>query len=420
MKTTLPPLVVVLLIVMVDLMGFTLVMPLLPRYAERYHFTPTRIGWLLAAFPLCQLVSGPILGRLSDRFGRRPVLAVSQAGTAASFVLLGLSTDYTVLLLARALDGVSGGNILVAQAYVADVTKPEDRAKGLGLIGAAFGVGFVLGPLLGGLLLDLPVGEDWRLRVPFLVAAGFSTFAWVLVLAYLPESRPSAHARVLSWRGVVDVVSSPKIGLLVAVGAFNVLAFASLEGTFSLFLKERLDWSPKQAAFGFAFLGFVSAFVQGGLIRRLVPRFGEPRLILVGLATLALGLAALATVTTWPGLLGAAILVGVGQGVASPTILGLLSRLTPEGEQGAVFGTSTSAQTLARTINYVLANRLLGQLGPSAPFLEGAGFAFVALLMAIALVVGMVGLDPGRRGADAGAGGLSEAIGPTSVGPTGE
>jgi DHA1 family tetracycline resistance protein-like MFS transporter len=412
MKKTLPPLVVVLLIVLVDLMGFTLVMPLLPRYAERYGFNATQIGFLLAAFPLCQLVAGPILGRLSDRYGRRPVLAVSQAGTAISFVILGLSNDYWVLLLARALDGASGGNILVAQAYVADVTKSEDRAKGLGLIGAAFGVGFVLGPLLGGLLLDLPVAEEWKLRVPFLVAAAFSTLAWVLVLAYLPESRPTGHARVLSVRGVLDVVTSPKVGLLVAVGALNVLAFASLEGTFSLYLEGRLGWTAKQAAFGFAFLGLVSAFVQGGLIRRLVPRFGEPRLILAGLATLALGLAALAMVTSWPGLLGAAALVGIGQGVASPTILGLLSRLTPESEQGAVFGTSTSAQTLARTINYVVANRLLGQLGPSAPFWEGSGIAVFALGLAVVLVFGLVGLDFGRP-----AGGMRPLAVPEPVGP---
>ncbi len=394
------PIVVVVLIVLVDLMGFTIVMPLLPRYAQHYGFSETQIGLLLAAFPMCQLVAGPILGRLSDRFGRRPVLAVSQAGTAISFLVLGLTRDFTLLLLARMLDGASGGNILVAQAYIADVTKPEDRSRGLGLIGAAFGVGFVLGPLLAGLLLQLPLTEDWRLRLPFLVAAGFSTVAWVLVMTHLPESRSAEarqKARVLSWRGVVDVISSPRVGLLVTVGALNVLAFASLEGTFSLYLDARLGWDETQAAFGFAFLGLVSALVQGGLIRRLVPRFGEPRLILFGLATLAVGLGALALVGTWAGLLGAALLVGVGQGMSSPTVLGLLSRITPADEQGAVFGTLTSAQTLARTINYLVANRLLGQFGPAAPFWEGATIAAVALALAAGTIFGMVGLEYGKR-----------------------
>lgn len=395
------PLVVVVLIVLVDLLGFTLVMPLLPRYAEQYGFDATQIGLLMAAYPLAQLVAGPILGRLSDRYGRRPVLAVSQAGTAVSFLILGLSNQYAILLLARLLDGASGGNILVAQAYVADVTTRENRSKGLGLIGMAFGIGFVLGPLLGGLLLKLPVDPEFALRLPFLVAAGFSTLAWVLVLKYLPESRPLAErmqqrARVLSGRGLRDVFGSATLGLLVAVGAFSTLAFAALEGTYSLYLSRRLGWDATWAAFGFALLGLVSAFVQGGLIRRLVPRFGEPRLILLGLLSLGLGLAALALVQGGWGLAGATLLVGLGQGIASPTIQGLLSRTTPESEQGAVFGTLTSAQTLARTINYVVANRLLGTLGPAAPFWEGAALALIALLLAGWVVLGRLGLDFGR------------------------
>ena len=184
------PLGVVVLIVLVDLLGFSVVMPLLAPFAKQYGFREWQIGLLFSAYPMCQLVAGPILGRLSDRYGRRPLLIFSQAGTAVSFLILGLSREFWVMLLARMLDGASGGNILVAQAYVADVTKPEDRARGMGLIGMAFGLGFVLGPLLGGLLLSLPVSDDWRLRLPFLVAAGFSTVAWVLVLTRLPESLP--------------------------------------------------------------------------------------------------------------------------------------------------------------------------------------------------------------------------------------
>src|SRR6516162_3773177 len=190
------PLGIIILIVLVDLLGFSIVMPLLAPFAKEYGFSGAQIGLLFAAYPMCQLVAGPILGRLSDRYGRRPLLIVSQAGTALSFLILGLSSDFTVMLLARMLDGASGGNILVAQAYVADVTPPEGRSRGMGLIGMAFGLGFVLGPLLGGVLVGLPIGEDWRLRLPFLVAAGFSTIAWVLVLTRLPESLPrDARAR---------------------------------------------------------------------------------------------------------------------------------------------------------------------------------------------------------------------------------
>src|SRR5208337_3741750 len=171
------PLGIVVLIVLIDLLGFSVVMPLLAPFAEQYGFREWQIGLLFAAYPLCQLVAGPILGRLSDRYGRRPLLIFSQAGTALSFLILGMSRDFTVMLLARLLDGASWGNILVAQAYVADVTAPADRARGMGLIGMAFGLGFVLGPLLGGLLLSLPVNGEWRLRLPFLVAAGCSTLA---------------------------------------------------------------------------------------------------------------------------------------------------------------------------------------------------------------------------------------------------
>ena len=397
------PLLVVVSIVLVDLLGFTIVMPLLPRFAREYGFSPGRIGLLMAAYPMCQLVAAPILGRLSDRFGRRPVLAISQAGTALSFVILGLSREYSVMLLARMLDGASGGNILVAQAYIADVTKPEHRARSLGLIGAAFGVGFVLGPLLGGVMVELPIAHEWQLRLPFLVAAGFSTLAWLLVLFYLPESLPANSqarqaARVVSWRGVAATLSSPKVGGLVAVGALVVLGFAALEGTFSLFLLKRLDWGTSRAAYGFALLGLVSAVIQGGFIRRLVPKYGEARLILAGIAALALGFAAMALAGGWPAMLGAIVLVGVGHGLANPTVQGLLSRVTPASDQGAVFGTLSSAQTLARMANYLLANYLLG-LGlsyTSAPYWEAAAIAVVALLLALA-VVGGVGAR-GSRG----------------------
>src|SRR5438552_9145174 len=177
------PLGVVVLIVLVDLLGFSIVMPLLAPFAEHYGFREWQIGLLFSAYPMCQLVAGPILGRLSDRYGRRPLLIFSQAGTALSFVILGLSGDFSVMLVARMLDGASGGNILVAQAYVADVTPPENRSRGLGLIGMAFRLGFVLGPLLRAALLDprLPFADEWRLRVPPLGGRGFRTLAFVPV-----------------------------------------------------------------------------------------------------------------------------------------------------------------------------------------------------------------------------------------------
>jgi DHA1 family tetracycline resistance protein-like MFS transporter len=382
------PLGVVVLIVLIDLLGFTIVMPLLAPFAEQYGFREWQIGLLFSAYPLCQLVAGPILGWLSDRYGRRPLLIVSQAGTALSFLILGLSHNFTVMLLARMLDGASGGNILIAQAYVADVTPPESRARGMGLIGMAFGLGFVLGPLLGGLVVSLPVSEAWRLRLPFLVAAGFSTLAWLLVLTRLPESIPRdagarEAVRVVSWRGLVDTMTLPGIGQLVLLGFLSILAFGSLEGTLALFLRRRLGWDAPSAAFAFAGLGLLSAFVQGGLIRRLVPRFGEPRLIVGGIITVALGFAGLALVSNALELAAALVLVGFGQGLLGPSLSGLLSRITPKSEQGAVFGTFSSAQTLARMISYSTANVLLGRVSTSAPYWFGFAVYLATLLAAI-------------------------------------
>jgi MFS transporter, DHA1 family, tetracycline resistance protein len=386
------PLGIIVAIVLVDLLGFSIVMPLLGPFARQYGFTGWQIGLLFAGYPLAQLVAGPILGRLSDRYGRRPLLIISQAGTAVSFLALGLSSNFTVMLLARLLDGASGGNILVAQAYVADVTTPENRSRGLGLIGMAFGLGFLLGPLLGGFLLSLPIDDAWRLKVPFLVAAGFSTLAWILVVARLPESLPGdaaarQAARVVSWRGIADVMRLPEVGRLVALGALVVLSFAALEGTFALFLGERFHFKERDSAFGFAFLGFVSALVQGGLIRRLVPRFGERRLMVAGVATLAIGFVVLATAASVPHLVAASVMIGIGQGLASPTISGLLSRITPASEQGAVFGVLSSAQTLARLVNYMAANLLLSRRGPAAPFWEAAAIALVALGLALSVAL---------------------------------
>jgi len=388
------PLGLVIVIVLVDLLGFSIVMPLLAPFAREYQFSPTQIGWLLAAYPLAQLFSAPILGRLSDRFGRRPILAASQFGTALSFLILGLSHNFTVMLLARLLDGASGGNILVAQAYVADVTKPEERSRGYGLIGMAFGLGFVLGPLFGLGLVELPVPAEWRLRLPFLVAAGFSTVAWVLVVARLPESLPldarnRQSARVVTRRGLAEAVATPGVARMIFLGALTILAFAALEATLSLYLGERQGWGPGGVLLGFTYLGFVTAMVQGGIVRRLAPKLGEPRLILTGLILLVCGFVGLAAAGGTSTILFALTLVGVGQGLASPTITGLLSRITPPTEQGAIFGTFSSAQTLARMTNYLAANLLFGRGSTAAPFWEAAAIALCALGFAAVALPGV-------------------------------
>jgi MFS transporter, DHA1 family, tetracycline resistance protein len=241
------------------------------------------------------------------------------------------------------------------------------------------------------LLLSLPIAADWRLRLPFLVAAGFSTVAWVLVLTRLPESRPAGSkppepARVASWRGIADTIAIPGVGRLVSIGFLSVLAFAAYEGTIALFLLRRFQWQPRTAAFAFAGLGLVTAVVQGGLIRRLVPKFGEARLIVAGLGLVASALAGLAIVSKAPELALTLLMLGVGQGLVSPSVSGLISRITPMSEQGAVFGTVSSTQTLARMISYSVSNILLDQVSTGAPFWTAFGVDLIALALAVPLV----------------------------------
>jgi DHA1 family tetracycline resistance protein-like MFS transporter len=258
----------------------------------------------------------------------------------------------------------------------------------MGMIGMAFGLGFVLGPLVGGLLVDLPVSPEWSLSVPFLAAAVFSAVALILVIARLPESLPAggaprSRARVLSWRGLVDVFRLEGVGTLTLLAFLSILAWASFEGTFAVYLQRRMGWSTRNAAYAFAAAGLVSAIVQGGLIRPLVARFGEIRLILVGGVMAGIGFviaASLSGASAVP-LVAAIILSAAGSGLLTPSITGLVSRVTPSSEQGSVFGTLASIQTFARIISYLLGNVLLDQVSPSAPYWFAA--AVYGLMLAV-------------------------------------
>ncbi len=387
------PLGIVVLIVLVDLLGFSIVMPLLAPFARHYGFSEWQIGLLFSAYPLCQLVAGPILGRLSDRYGRRPILILSQAGTAASFLILGLSRQYWIMLLARMLDGASGGNILVAQAYVADVTKPEHRARGMGLIGMAFGLGFVLGPLMAGLLLSLPVGggpaaaaavPGGRGVLDGGLGAGAGAAARVAAARrrgpavgagaeppgarrHRPAagSRPAGagrvpgHPGVRGVRGDVRPDARPAVRLGPAAGVVRVRGDRAAERGRA----GRPDPPPG-------------------------PALGEPRLIVAGIALAAAGFAGLAISTGVAGLAASMLLLGTGQGVLGPSVSGLLSRRTPDREQGAVFGTFSSAQTLARMISYSASNILLGRVSTAAPYWAGFGVDLLALAAAVPVAVG--------------------------------
>src|SRR5277367_5860160 len=280
------------LIVFVDLVGFGLVIPLLPFYALRFGASPQQVTLLLATYSLFQLFAAPLWGALSDRIGRRPVLMTSMAASALAYLWMGSASELWMLFAARALAGICAGNIAAAQAYIADVTTPENRAKGMGMIGAAFGLGFIIGPALGGVVAGQHAATA-DLRTPGLIACGLSLLAFVGVIVALKESLPKGlpprprRGRIEALR---DALGRKVLARLLAIFFLTILAFAGMEATFALWAMAQFGWGPAQIGYVFTYVGLLSAVMQGGLIGRLTARFGEEKLLVAGLALIGAGL----------------------------------------------------------------------------------------------------------------------------------
>lgn len=389
----------VFLTILLDLIGFGMILPLLPFYAQELHATPFQIGLLFSSYSLTQLLFAPLLGRLSDRVGRRPVLLASIAGGAACYGLFALASTYWVLLLARSLSGVAAANYAIAQAYMADVSAPEERSKAMGLVGAAFGLGFVLGPALGGILSHAGGFTGLGHRIVPLTAAALSTVNLMIALFGLPESlSPELRGgRAGSWLGISDLRNvlrgGPLRGLMILF--FLVMfCFSMMETTLALFCQQRFGFGVRETSWLFVFVGIVLVIVQGGLLGRLVRRFGERSLILSGIVLMAVGLALLPlTPATIPPvwsklglLLLSLLLLAVGQGVHNPSSLGLLSRLTDERSQGGTIGLSRSFGALARTLGPAAGTWIFGAFGAGWPFWTAGGLMLVALAVAVGVL----------------------------------
>ena len=376
MSRTLIP---VLLTVFLDLIGFGIVIPLLTFYAELYGASVLQVTSLMACYSLAQFLCAPLWGALSDRMGRRPILLATIAATAICLAGFAAADHLVLLFVFRTLHGAFAANISTAQACIADLTTPENRAMGMGLIGAAFGVGFTVGPFIGG---ELAV---FGLAVPIWVAAGLSLFNLVLAYYMLPETR-HAHSttrpRPLSPVAFVQVARHPVVGLCIVLTFVNTIAFASMESTFTLFAEHvrGLDASAVGRMFGVA--GLVMIFVQGGAIRPLVRRFGEGPLIPIGLCLMSLGLALLPFAPPVLAMVLVFVVIAIGQGIASPSLNSLISRGVSEAEQGLVMGTNQSMSALARVIGPTLGGVLYHSLAPSAPFLASAGILTMSVLLA--------------------------------------
>ena len=359
------PLVVIFTTVFIDLVGFGIVIPVLPFYAEgsQFHATPRTVGLLFASYSVMQLIFSPILGRLSDKYGRRPVLLISIIGTGIGFLILGFATTLWMLFVGRILDGITGGNISTAQAYIADITTKEDRAKGMGLIGAAFGLGFVFGPAIGGIL------SHWGIGVPFLFAAGLC-FANALLLYFtLPETvTPNHPARVSAagGRGLAQLIHSlrnPRLGYVLIIYFLFIVAFSIMTTSFSLFTMFRFGYDAQHTGYLFAYVGVLAVIVQGGLIGRLVKRFGELPLVILGAFLFAGSLFAVPFVGPEAGGL-VALLVGgglfsIGNSLSAPSLTSLASKSVGAGEQGSVLGVTQSVASLARAVGPALAAVLI-------------------------------------------------------------
>lgn len=359
------PLIVIFTTVFIDLVGFGIVIPVLPFYAEGtvFNATPRTVGLLFASYSIMQLIFSPILGGLSDKFGRRPVLLISIIGTGIGFLILGLANTLLMLFVGRILDGITGGNISTAQAYIADITTTENRAKGMGLIGAAFGLGFIFGPAIGGIL------SRWGIHVPFFFAAGLC-FANALLLYFtLPETVTRDHpARASATRGrglsqIINSLKQPRLAFVLTIYFLFVVAFSVMTTSFSLYVMFRFGYDAQHTGYLFAYVGLISVIVQGGLIGRLVKRFGEMPLVILGALCFSLSLFAVPFVGPAAGGLAALLLGGgvfsLGNSLATPALTSLASKSAGQGNQGTVLGVTQSVASFARAVGPFLAAVLI-------------------------------------------------------------
>ncbi len=380
---------IIFIIVFINLVGFGIVIPLLPFYGEHFGASPDEVTWLMAIYSLTQFITAPIWGRYSDRFGRRPILLISLAGTVAAYVWLALAEDLQTLYWARALAGVTAGSISAAFAYMADITTDKNRAKGMGLLGAAFGLGFIAGPAIGGILAGSdPATTNYQL--PSYVAALFSGTAFLAALFVLKESlSDELKAKIYSrtsgerWTLFVHTMKQPTIRLTIILTFVSIFAFAGLEATFAMWSEREFGWGVEQNGYIFAFIGIISAVIQGTLIAPLSRRMGEIGMVRQGFLALGIGLAALPFAENLPLLLFALVIIAYGFSISSPALNSLLSLNIPAEQQGGILGIGRSASTLARALGPAGAGYLFALIGRDWPFYIGALLMFIVLLMAL-------------------------------------
>jgi len=385
------PLTLIFLTLFLDLLGVGILIPITPYLVRQYRSDALTIGLLVLVFSVAQFLMTPVLGALSDRYGRRPVLLVSLFGTAIGHFMFGLAPSLGFMFAARILDGITGGNISAAQAYIADITPPEDRAKSFGLIGAAFGLGFMMGPAIGGLLSTI------SLQAPAFAAGGLALVTTTLSFFFLPESLPLERRTktALQWsllnpfQAIGSALGRVNLRfMLLATFALN-FAYSGLQSHFALYTLTRFGANERQNAWLLTYLGVMITIIQGGLIRRLMPMFGEGKLIRVGLVLGGVGFLALIFAPSVGFVYGALTLLSMGSGLAAPALQSLVSQRAGASEQGVVLGVTQSLGSLSRILGPLWAGLTFDTFAPSAPYWTGC------VMMAVSLF--LVGLSSARQ-----------------------
>jgi MFS transporter, DHA1 family, tetracycline resistance protein len=381
------PLLPIFLIVAVDVLGLTIMIPLLPFYAEKLGASPSQVGWLVGVYALCQLFSGPLLGRMSDHVGRKPLLIVSQIGTLIGFLVTAFAGALWVVFLGRIIDGATAGNLSLAQAYISDVTKPEERAKSFGIIGIAFGLGFLIGPAISGLLSHF----DYRLPI---LAAALMSFTSIMATTFLLPSVKNVHRvqsgpsgpggrrlSLVQWSEYGRYFRQPGLGTLLVQFLVFTFSFAMFVSALALFVERRITWHGKpfgaeQTGYVWAYAGLLGVCLQGPALGRLVKRFGERALNRTGFAAYVVGYSMLAFAHSIPWLLLSTTVLALG-GLVRPTLTSMITQKTSREEQGTVLGLTQSLTSVSQIVGPPLAGLLI-QHQLLTPW--GLAIAVVALL----------------------------------------
>jgi MFS transporter, DHA1 family, tetracycline resistance protein len=386
------PLVIIFCTVFIYLLGFGIVIPIIPILSTELGATSFQTGLLLSIYSLMQFVFSPFWGKLSDKYGRRPILLICLLGEVFSYLLFAQARNLEVLFIARLFSGFFGASISTASAYISDITPPEERSKGMALIGAAFGLGFLFGPAIGG---GLTVWAE-HLSSDVFFKTSFSSY-WVSALClitfafawkYLKETRDLAKVsteKISRFEQIAKFFKIPTVGPLIFVFFLSSLAMSTMEATLILFMKAKFNWGIKEVSFGFAYIGVMIIITQGFLVRKLIPKFGEKQVLRTGLVLMSMGLSGIAIAESLTVLAITQTLLALGMGFTNPATLGSISLLTDPNEQGAALGTTQGMASLGRIIGPAVGGALFGSLTIESPFILSGCMTMIALFVVITI-----------------------------------